>query len=216
MHNVEKWSNILYTFCGVHTARFLKYVWPFFNIMHEKIIVIIFLTVGHRNVAELLLNRFAYRDCRTKTGITPLFQACRENHIAIVELLLEHGAGVNAPFPNSRENPLTLCAEKGHKVLVEMLLEKGASHDCRTKKGCTPVYLASKEGHLDIVKILANIGANMETSDARGNTPIMAAYKNGHVPVRFKIQVSLVDLFYYFFNYLSVGIIFKMILFKKE
>ena len=181
--------------------------------MHEKVIVsIIFLTVGHRNVAELLLNRFAYRDCRTKTGITPLFQACRENHIAIVELLLEHGAGVNAPFPNSRENPLTLCAEKGHKVLVEMLLEKGASHDCRTKKGCTPVYLASKEGHLDIVKILANIGANMETSDARGNTPIMSAYKNGHVPVRFKNQVSLINLFYYFFNYLSVGIFFKMFL----
>ena len=138
--------------------------------MHEKVIVsIIFLTVGHRNVAELLLNRFAYRDCRTKT-------------------------------------------EKGHKVLVEMLLEKGASHDCRTKKGCTPVYLASKEGHLDIVKILANIGANMETSDARGNTPIMSAYKNGHVPVRFKNQVSLINLFYYFFNYLSVGIFFKMFL----
>lgn len=138
---------------------------------------------GHRNVAELLLNRFAYRDCRTKTGITPLFQACRENHVAIVDLLLEHGAGVNAPFPNSRENPLTLCAEKGHKVLVEMLLDKGASHDCRTKKGCTPMFLAAKEGHLEIVELLASTGANLETPDARGNSPIMAAYKNGHVQV---------------------------------
>ena len=31
MHNVVKWSNILYT------ARFLRYVWPFYyNSTHEK------------------------------------------------------------------------------------------------------------------------------------------------------------------------------------
>ena len=23
--------------CGVNTARFLKYVWPFYNIMHERV-----------------------------------------------------------------------------------------------------------------------------------------------------------------------------------
>ena len=35
MH-VVKWPNILQISCGVYTARFLKYVWPFCNIMHEK------------------------------------------------------------------------------------------------------------------------------------------------------------------------------------
>lgn len=138
---------------------------------------------GHRDVAELLLIRNAYRDCRTKTGITPLFQACRENHISIVELLLEHGAGVNTPFPNSRENPLTLCAEKGHQELVQLLLLKGATLDCHTKKGYTPIFLSCKEGHLDICKILSKEGANVETPDCRGNTPIMAAFKNGHVSI---------------------------------
>ena len=29
-------------------------------------------------------------------------QACRENHVDVVELLLDYGASVNAPFPNSR------------------------------------------------------------------------------------------------------------------
>ena len=33
LHNVEKWPNILLKSCGVNTARFLKYAWPFFNIM---------------------------------------------------------------------------------------------------------------------------------------------------------------------------------------
>ena len=34
MHNVVKLPNIL---CGVHNARVLKYVWPFSNIMHERV-----------------------------------------------------------------------------------------------------------------------------------------------------------------------------------
>ena len=31
MYNYEKWPNVLLKFCGVHTTRFLKYVWPFFG-----------------------------------------------------------------------------------------------------------------------------------------------------------------------------------------
>ena len=33
MHNVVKWPNILEKSCEVYAARFLKYVWPFYNIM---------------------------------------------------------------------------------------------------------------------------------------------------------------------------------------
>ena len=37
MHNVVKWPNILLKSCGVHYSRFLKYVWPFYNIMPERV-----------------------------------------------------------------------------------------------------------------------------------------------------------------------------------
>ena len=37
MHNVVNWPNILQKSCGVHARRFLKYVWPFYNIMHERV-----------------------------------------------------------------------------------------------------------------------------------------------------------------------------------
>ena len=56
MHNVVKWANILKKSCGVHTARILKYVWPFYNIMHERInygdvwfanVIIIIITTIH-------------------------------------------------------------------------------------------------------------------------------------------------------------------------
>ena len=36
MHNVVKWPKKKKK-CGIHTARFLKYVWPFYNIMHERV-----------------------------------------------------------------------------------------------------------------------------------------------------------------------------------
>ena len=37
MHSVEIWPNTLLKSYGVHTAKFLKYVWPFFNIAHEMV-----------------------------------------------------------------------------------------------------------------------------------------------------------------------------------
>ena len=35
MQNAEKWLNIILKSCGVHTARFLKYAWPFLNIKKQ-------------------------------------------------------------------------------------------------------------------------------------------------------------------------------------
>ena len=35
--HVVKWTNTLQKSCGVNTARFLKYVCPFYNIMHERV-----------------------------------------------------------------------------------------------------------------------------------------------------------------------------------
>ena len=37
MYNIVKWPNILQKSCGANNARFLKYVWPFYNIMHERV-----------------------------------------------------------------------------------------------------------------------------------------------------------------------------------
>ena len=44
---VVKWPNILQKFYGVNIARLLKYVWPFYNIMYERINFF----SGHRNGA---------------------------------------------------------------------------------------------------------------------------------------------------------------------
>ena len=37
MDDVEKWPNMRWMSWGVHTVNFLKYVWWFYNIMHERV-----------------------------------------------------------------------------------------------------------------------------------------------------------------------------------
>lgn len=91
-------------------------------------------------------------------------QACRENHVDVVKLLLDYGCNPSTPFPNSRECPLTLAAEKGYMELTQLLLLRSAHVESRTKKGCSPLYLACREGYKDIAVMLSTHGASTEVS----------------------------------------------------
>ena len=56
MHNVVKWPNILQKSCSVHAARFLKYFWPFYIIIHERVKDIIRLRTANYNITDKLEN----------------------------------------------------------------------------------------------------------------------------------------------------------------
>lgn len=51
---------------------------------------------GHVRVAKLLLDRKADPNARALNGFTPLHIACKKNRIKVVELLLKHGASIEA------------------------------------------------------------------------------------------------------------------------
>ncbi len=80
----------------------------------------------------------------------------------MVKLLLDYGCNPSTPFPNSRECPLTLAAEKGYVELTQLLLSRSAQVEARTKKGCSPLYLACREGYKEIAVMLAKHGASAE------------------------------------------------------
>ena len=80
----------------------------------------------------------------------------------VVKLLLDYGCNPSTPFPNSRECPLTLAAEKGYVELTQLLLLRSAHVEARTKKGCSPLYLACREGYKEIAVMLAKHGASTE------------------------------------------------------
>lgn len=51
---------------------------------------------GHVRVAKLLLDRKADPNARALNGFTPLHIACKKSRIKVVELLLKHGASIEA------------------------------------------------------------------------------------------------------------------------
>ena len=65
--------------------------------------------------------------------------ACQNGHEAIVSLLLEKGADVNAKN-NDGWTPLHWASENGHEAIVSLLLEKGADVNAKDNDGETPLH----------------------------------------------------------------------------
>jgi ankyrin repeat protein len=84
-------------------------------------------------------------------GFTPLHEASVRGEDAIVKLLVEYGADVNALGGLSRGTALHAAAAVGHASTAEILFESGA--DPRAKDGvfeATPDQWAQWFGHADL------------------------------------------------------------------
>ncbi|XP_020091446.1 ankyrin-1-like [Ananas comosus] len=91
-------------------------------------------------------------------GDTPLFHAALENHLAVVEYLLDHGA--DPSIPDERGYSVLHCAsQEGHCEVVNLLLSKGIPVDPNSFVG-TPLNAAARNRQEKIVKILLEHGAN--------------------------------------------------------
>jgi ankyrin repeat domain-containing protein 17 len=99
---------------------------------------------GHIDVVELLLNRGAELEHRTKEGFTPLMFAALGGHTAVADCLLKRNASVNVPSGSNNDIPLTSACWKGHRDVVELLLKYKSDLEHRTKDGCTPLMLAAR------------------------------------------------------------------------
>lgn len=111
-------------------------------------------------------------------------------HWQLCEFLIEHGADVNHPQPETGETPLhaALCKADNpvcNRVL-KVLLDHGADpnrttrpgtetgsfmRDCRTK-GETPLHRAAAFGDVETIQLLMNAGAVVDAKDAHGDTPL--------------------------------------------
>jgi len=84
---------------------------------------------------------------------TPLHKASINGHADVVELLLKHGAYVNATsFYGS--TPLHYAAYNGHANVVKLLLESCADPSAKNNKGETAADLARERGHTEIANMI--------------------------------------------------------------
>ncbi|KAH8652933.1 hypothetical protein BGZ61DRAFT_374430, partial [Ilyonectria robusta] len=107
-------------------------------------------------------------------------------HNAVVKLLLDKGADVEAKDKNNRYGgtPLWWAAQNGHAAVVKLLLGKGADVEAKDKNnryGGTPLWWAAQNGHEAVVKLLLEKGADVEAKDrVDGRTPLWWAAQSGH------------------------------------
>ena len=107
-------------------------------------------------------------------GRTPLHRAAATAHAAMVQLLLAHGAQVNA-VDTFGITPLHVGAAHGVEAVVLALLDHGANPHARQSGHLSPAQVAAARGHAAIEQLLRtwvdpHAGASVRPSDPGDNT----------------------------------------------
>jgi ankyrin repeat protein len=110
---------------------------------------------GRAKMAAILLDRGAEPTAvsRNPMSIQPLHSAAAARDTAIIQMLLDHGADVNARQAGGW-TPLHAAAMFGDAPLAELLLSRGALADLANDQGKTALELAAEKGHSDVAEIL--------------------------------------------------------------
>ncbi|KAE8443266.1 hypothetical protein EG329_002054 [Mollisiaceae sp. DMI_Dod_QoI] len=137
---------------------------------------------GKRGLAEQLLTR--PRGPRASVyavemrGKTPLHLAAAHDWDDIVELLLKHGADVQAKSDGSW-TPLHNACEIGSEKIVRILLNANSDVNAKLLNGMTALHIAAQGGHLEVVKcLLERPEVKRTVRDSFGSTPFLRAAQN--------------------------------------
>ncbi|KAI8725570.1 hypothetical protein NCS52_00128400 [Fusarium sp. LHS14.1] len=134
---------------------------------------------GHRDIADLLLQRGADIDARGKNGATPLDDACFQGHKDVVELLISRGANTQMGDYDGW-SPVRTAVAYENLDIVEMLLNANPANISKGDDGGeTPLHVASKKGNVDIMNLLLERGADIDKPDDDRETPLHAASRWG-------------------------------------
>jgi len=111
-------------------------------------------------------------------------------HWQLCEFLIEHGADVNYPLPETGEAPLHSAICKTDSAVfnrvLKVLLVHGADPNCKTKpgvetdsfmrdcrtKGETPLHRAAAFGDAEAIQLLLHAGAVIDAKDVFDDTPL--------------------------------------------
>lgn len=106
---------------------------------------------GHYELAEKLIKKGADIN---KTGWTPLHYAAAAGKIAMVSLLLENNAYIDAESPNGT-TPLMMAAMYGTTETVKFLLDAGADSKIKNQQSLTALQFAQQGNRPDSVNAIA-------------------------------------------------------------
>jgi hypothetical protein len=98
------------------------------------------------------------RDCRKGSVDDGRDQALRiavsNGHVSMVQLLVKHGADVNAPIGRLSRTPLHDAAAGADAKMVELLLKHGADVSMLDAAGMTALQIAVSADNIDVAEVL--------------------------------------------------------------
>lgn len=116
--------------------------------------------------------------------------AAFHGHWQLCQFLIEQGADVNHPLPDTGETPLHAALCKANRPeftqVLKVLLAKGANPNCATKAGVetdafmrdcrtrgeTPLHRAAAFGTEEAIQLLLDAGATIDAKDMNGDSPL--------------------------------------------
>jgi ankyrin repeat protein len=116
---------------------------------------------GHTGIVEYLLQKGAVVNSPSRNAmrVMPLHSAVANKRTEIAQLLLDHGADVNATQADNF-TPLHEAAQNGMLDVTQWLLDRGANINPRlSSSGKTPLALAIEHQHEAVAELLRQHGA---------------------------------------------------------
>mmetsp|Transcript_42671 Transcript_42671/g.96098 ORF Transcript_42671/g.96098 Transcript_42671/m.96098 type:complete len:534 (+) Transcript_42671:108-1709(+) len=145
---------------------------------------------GHQQVgadlADLLLVFKAAVNCRDARGATPLHVAAREGNLPLVQVLIEHGADVNAQEETAGWTALHVAVSRRHTaVVIQLLMTDVVLVDVLDDFGWTPLLEAIARADTRSVALLT--AARCGVADFGPDDPdVLAALDTGSKDIESK------------------------------
>ncbi len=139
------------------------------------------LAVHDAERVDLLLERGASVDARTAHGVTALILAAwyDSDNDRAAELLIAHGADVNARAEADGMTPLLRAARSSKLTLVRQLLDLGADPIATDAQGMTALHWSTIGGDVPMSELLLRSGVAVDTH-CDGATALHWASHDGH------------------------------------
>jgi ankyrin repeat protein len=111
---------------------------------------------------------------------TYLHWAVLGKHDEAVQLLLAHGADINAVESSRGKTPLFDVVAAGDSTILNLLIDAGAHVDARDMRGDTPLILATRQDSVEVSKTLLEAKADPNSRDwCLGQTALSLASEKG-------------------------------------
>lgn len=133
-------------------------------------------------IVKSIVNEYTDEKAETKglgnSGISPLMYALKNRNFAVIKMLLDNGADVNAHDSSGNTVLMYACRFNADKDIVKMLIRYGANVNARDNNWKSVLMYASQNDNIEILKILIQSGANVNAKMEDGTTALIIAAQN--------------------------------------